>query len=205
MESRRSLGSATGSKARLAEGGQIRRDVIDEHLFVEALALTAFEITYQEPSPTNAEKIVLLMEKLNHSEGPQIVQKAIGKPRFLSQQGGDPSDLLYFIRLSHPEYFSGSQYQFRSQPGAGARASNRAAQEMDELMNQGYGGGARPRAGTGLGPGRDAVRSSGRVAGSGLGRYRERGASSNFDALVGGTSGREYESLGPEAQFDQMF
>lgn len=26
-----------------------RRDLIDEHLFVEALALTAFEIVYQEP------------------------------------------------------------------------------------------------------------------------------------------------------------
>jgi len=28
---------------------KIRRDVIDEHLFVEALALTAFEIQYQDP------------------------------------------------------------------------------------------------------------------------------------------------------------
>ena len=27
----------------------MRRDVIDEHLFVEALALTAFEIQYQSP------------------------------------------------------------------------------------------------------------------------------------------------------------
>ena len=33
------------------------RDVIDEHLFVEALALTAFEITYQDPQPSNAEKV----------------------------------------------------------------------------------------------------------------------------------------------------
>lgn len=41
------------------------------------------------------------MEKLNHSEGPQRVLKAIGKPRF-TQQGSDPSDLLYFIRMSHP-------------------------------------------------------------------------------------------------------
>ena len=28
---------------------ELRRDVIDEHLFVEALALTAFEINYQDP------------------------------------------------------------------------------------------------------------------------------------------------------------
>jgi hypothetical protein len=36
---------------------RMRRDVIDEHLFVEALALTAFEINYTEPSPSNAEKV----------------------------------------------------------------------------------------------------------------------------------------------------
>ena len=44
-------------------GGQLndqttlRRDVIDEHLFIESLALTAFEIQYQDPQPTNAEKL----------------------------------------------------------------------------------------------------------------------------------------------------
>lgn len=26
-----------------------QRDVIDEHLFIEALALTAFEVNYREP------------------------------------------------------------------------------------------------------------------------------------------------------------
>lgn len=35
----------------------MRKDVIDEHLFVEALALTAFEIQYQEPQPSNSEKV----------------------------------------------------------------------------------------------------------------------------------------------------
>lgn len=44
-------------------------EVIDEHLFVEALALTAFEVGYSHPQPTNAEKIILLMEKLNQSGG----------------------------------------------------------------------------------------------------------------------------------------
>jgi hypothetical protein len=42
-------------------------NVIDEHLFVEALALAAFEIVYQNPQPNNIEKIILLMERLNHS------------------------------------------------------------------------------------------------------------------------------------------
>lgn len=37
--------------------GQETRDVIDEHLFVEALALTAFEINYRDPQPQDAEKV----------------------------------------------------------------------------------------------------------------------------------------------------
>lgn len=49
------------------------KEMVDEHLFVEALALTAFEIVYQNPQPGNAEKIILMMERLNHSEGPLLV------------------------------------------------------------------------------------------------------------------------------------
>ena len=40
-------------------GAAARKDVIDEHLFVEALALTAFEISYQDPQPSDAEKVSL--------------------------------------------------------------------------------------------------------------------------------------------------
>jgi len=69
------------------EGAAQRRDVVDEHLFVEALALTAFEIVYQDPQPSDAEKIILLMERLNHSTGPQKVQQAVGKTRFPGQSG----------------------------------------------------------------------------------------------------------------------
>ena len=47
--------------------------VIDEHLFVEALALTAFEVVYKEPQPTDMEKVILLMEKMNYSDGPAKV------------------------------------------------------------------------------------------------------------------------------------
>ncbi len=38
---------------------------IDEHLFVEALALTAFEVVYKDPQPDAFEKILLLLEKMN--------------------------------------------------------------------------------------------------------------------------------------------
>lgn len=37
-----------------------KRDVIDEHLFVEALALTAFEVSYREPHPSDAEKVLII-------------------------------------------------------------------------------------------------------------------------------------------------
>ena len=31
--------------------------LIDEHLFIEALALAAFEVVYKDPQPNNAEKV----------------------------------------------------------------------------------------------------------------------------------------------------
>lgn len=49
------------------------KEVIDEHLFVETLALTALEVSYREPKPTDLEKIILLVERMNHSEGPAKV------------------------------------------------------------------------------------------------------------------------------------
>ena len=33
------------------------QDYIDEHLFIEALALAAFEVVYREPQPSNIEKV----------------------------------------------------------------------------------------------------------------------------------------------------
>lgn len=47
--------------------------MLDEHLFVEALALAAFEIVYRDPQPDAFEKIILLVEKMNQSEGPAKV------------------------------------------------------------------------------------------------------------------------------------
>jgi len=35
----------------------VDKDCIDEHLFIEALALAAFEIVYREPQPTSVEKV----------------------------------------------------------------------------------------------------------------------------------------------------
>eukprot|EP00347_Sterkiella_histriomuscorum_P004180 403361442 len=93
---------------------QNSKDVIDEHLFVEALALTALEISYKDPQPREAEKIIILMERMNHSEGPAKVQRSSGRTRFGS---GENNDLLFVIRQSFPQYFkkhSQSQIELQS-------------------------------------------------------------------------------------------
>lgn len=41
--------------------------IIDEHLFIESIALMSFELPYHNKKLTKAEKIVLLMEKMNNS------------------------------------------------------------------------------------------------------------------------------------------
>ena len=121
--------SPLGDAAKLgADGAAQRRDVVDEHLFVEALALTAFEIIYQDPQPSDAEKIILLMERLNHSAGPQKVHQAVGKTRFPGQSSGDPGDLLHYIRQSQPLFFE-------TGPGSGGilRATDTPARRTSNL------------------------------------------------------------------------
>lgn len=39
--------------------------VIDEHLFVEALALTAYEVVYKDPQPDSFDRLILLIEKMS--------------------------------------------------------------------------------------------------------------------------------------------
>ena len=49
-----------------------------------------------------AEKIILLMQKLQNSEGPAKVQLKVGKAKLQHGLNHDPSDLMYFIRKYHP-------------------------------------------------------------------------------------------------------
>lgn len=44
--------------------GQPENELIDQHLFVEALALCAFEIPYLEPQPSNIEKVLFVFSTL---------------------------------------------------------------------------------------------------------------------------------------------
>jgi len=67
------------------------------------LALTAFEVKYRDPEPSNAEKIVLLIERMNTSEGPAKIQMSYGRTRF--GHGETTNDLVFFFRNNYPELF----------------------------------------------------------------------------------------------------
>ena len=79
-------------------------DWIDEHLFIEALALAAFEVVYRQPHPSNLEKIILLVERMNYSQGPKRIQMAYGVTRF-GQSWEHGSDLTFLLRQQYPAYF----------------------------------------------------------------------------------------------------
>lgn len=75
-----------------------KNNVIDEHLFIEALALAALEVVYKEPQPEPFERLVLLVEKMSQSGGPAKVQMAYGVPILMGQKREVSSDLSYLIR-----------------------------------------------------------------------------------------------------------
>jgi hypothetical protein len=81
--------------SRSSRTSQSKGDVIDEHLFVETLALVANEVVYPEPEPGPVEKVCLLMERMNQSSGPKTVLLATGHNR-----AGMPEsdDLLCYLR-----------------------------------------------------------------------------------------------------------
>ena len=54
-------------------GKKNQQSVIDEHLFIELIALISFEIPYHNQNLTKVEKIILLIERMNRSDGPNKV------------------------------------------------------------------------------------------------------------------------------------
>jgi hypothetical protein len=76
--------------------------VIDEHMFVEALAVCAVEIPYLNPQPTDVVKVFNFLEKLNHSKGTSVVRKQLGTTRAI---GSMSWDIMYEIRSKYPEMF----------------------------------------------------------------------------------------------------
>ena len=57
--------SVIGQSLLLSATNENFQEVIDEHLFVEALALCAFEVQYKEPQPNSIEKVIFLLERMN--------------------------------------------------------------------------------------------------------------------------------------------
>ena len=75
---------------------------IDEHLFVEGLALIAEEILYKEPEPNTVERVCFLMERMSQSDGPSIVLKKVGHNRASCIES---QDMLFHLRNRYPEIF----------------------------------------------------------------------------------------------------
>lgn len=57
--------------------------LIEQSLFVDIIALIANEIIYSEPQPTPFEKILILVEKMSQSEGPEKITKIKGSNRYI--------------------------------------------------------------------------------------------------------------------------
>ena len=71
---------------------QESEEVIDHHLFVEALALVAAELEYSDPEVTATQRICHLMERLSDSQGPVVV----GVKKF---------DMVGVFREKYPHFF----------------------------------------------------------------------------------------------------
>ena len=93
------LNSNKDSKINIGEG---MVNAIDEHLFIEAIALCAMEVPYKEPEPDCIEKIIFLLERMSQARGNQIVHKSYGNTRMVS---GTNLDILSTIRIHYPQYF----------------------------------------------------------------------------------------------------
>ena len=64
--------------------GKAHISVIDEHLFIESIALISFELPYHNKNLSKVERIVLLLERMNSSQGANKVQLVVGKAKLMS-------------------------------------------------------------------------------------------------------------------------
>ena len=85
---------------------QTESDVIDQHLFVEALALIAAEVSYIRATPTAVHRICFLIEKLNQSTGPIIVLNNKSN----SQPAIQRVDIISPLRERYPYIFTPPVY-----------------------------------------------------------------------------------------------
>eukprot|EP00359_Climacostomum_virens_P003527 CAMPEP_0204908800 /NCGR_PEP_ID=MMETSP1397-20131031/7680_1 /ASSEMBLY_ACC=CAM_ASM_000891 /TAXON_ID=49980 /ORGANISM="Climacostomum Climacostomum virens, Strain Stock W-24" /LENGTH=589 /DNA_ID=CAMNT_0052078451 /DNA_START=143 /DNA_END=1909 /DNA_ORIENTATION=+ len=81
-------------------------NLIDEHLFVEAIAVISALVMYREPEPGIVERICYLMERMSQSPGPEKVLLGNGHNRATT---GDPTDMLGLLRSRYPHMFGDAQ------------------------------------------------------------------------------------------------
>eukprot|EP01017_Pseudomicrothorax_dubius_P020550 TRINITY_DN2238_c0_g1_i4.p1 TRINITY_DN2238_c0_g1~~TRINITY_DN2238_c0_g1_i4.p1 ORF type:complete len:837 (-),score=175.80 TRINITY_DN2238_c0_g1_i4:158-2668(-) len=99
---------------------------LDQHSFVETLAVLSFEITYSDPQPSNLERICFFLEKLNQTQGPRKVFMSLGMivtPEIAN------IDLLSGIRRRYPHIFDNSIRAFED-----AKSQNNRHLSFDEIM-----------------------------------------------------------------------
>lgn len=75
---------------------------IEQSLFVDILALCANEIVFPEPEPNPVEKMLILMEKIGQSEGPEKIVIHTGNNRMMSE---DALNILDEFKIEYPQYF----------------------------------------------------------------------------------------------------
>lgn len=92
--------ASVNSFSSLDENIQIGEDLLDDTLFVEALALISTEINYEDPFPGPVAKMCWFIERLSQSEGPEKVIKALGHNRTTSGEG---PDMLALLKARYPE------------------------------------------------------------------------------------------------------
>ena len=81
---------------------QTETNVIDQHLFVEALALIAAEVNYIRPTPTPVHRICFLIERMHQSTGPTIVLNSKSN----SQPGVQRVDIISPLKERYPYIFA---------------------------------------------------------------------------------------------------
>lgn len=82
--------------------GQTELELIDQHLFIEALALVAAEIHCSNLALSPVHRVCLLVERLSQSSGPIVV----GTNMKMSQPTVRKVDILLPFRKRYPEVFS---------------------------------------------------------------------------------------------------
>ena len=75
------------------------KEAIDQHLFVEILAIISQDLVYDEPQPDCVEKLCFLMERMSQSKGPSKVLRALGHNR---SSHGEIHDLLTLMKSKYP-------------------------------------------------------------------------------------------------------